>query len=695
MFHMFSGQLPIEPTPTASNTQRPARKINRSCSECTRRKVKCDSGHPCASCQYYRIPQDCVYRQRSMRQTTSKSALEKATGTLRRQAKVLELLFPNYSLNELTGKNRAGLLDLLSIVPDQCEPVEMQAGQSLTVTSPTLSGELEEAHEQSSEEFDGEESGQERHWNEPAQNLTTIAASDDINAISLAGDKHRRSYLGITSVSAVLKALFRLCPAAKDYTVEQSKKWPEIQHEELPSFLPNPAYNVMSTTAPNLLREQRYIAFYFEHIHAITPLLHEDYFRTTFAAGTRQTPSWLGLRNMVLVLGSIASGSDTAHIQYYSQARQFLDFDSLASGNLETLQSLCLLGGYYLHYRNSPNMAYAVLGAAQRLAIALGLHRESAPRVDHQDPEVDQYRSIQLEIRRRTWWSLYCLDTWASMTFGRPTCGRWDTSTMNTMLPTALDAEDCAAASLKASVQFCHIGNRLQHRFAQSTRINIQEAQTLDRELQDWYSFLPPIIKDTNNKPPRVTVAREFLRNRYYNVRLILSRCFLLYMAYEDTKKHPPGQFELQMAEMCRGIATEAIEAIALHWVPNRIQVWNSAWYLFQACTVPLLSLAMGVPSNLDSIESDPLEACHTNLNKALEIFADMKPWMRTSDRAPDIVAVLFQAVSEDAKGIRRTPAVTDGVSHLFGWVDEQLMDIDWGALLLDKSISQNSFWQL
>lgn len=265
---------------------------------------------------------------------------------------------------------------------------------------------------------------------------------------------------------------------------------------------------------------------------------------------------------------------------------------------------------------------------------------------------------------------------------------------MNTLLPTALDPEDYAAVSLKASCQFCHIGNRLQHRFAQSTRINIQEAQKLDRELQGWYDALAPIIKDTNNTPPRITVAREFLRNRYHNIRLMLSRCFLLYMAYEDTKRHPPGQAELQMAEICRAIATEAIDAIALHWVPNRIQAWNSAWYLFQACTVPLLSIAMGTSLNLSSIEPDPLVTCHTNLEKALEIFADMKPWMRASDRAPDIVAVLFQAVSEEAGGVRRTPSVTDGGSHLFGWADEQLMDMDWSALLSDENTSQNLFWQ-
>ncbi|GKU11053.1 unnamed protein product [Fusarium langsethiae] len=687
MFHIFQGQVLSEATP-----QQPTRKINKSCTECTRRKVRCDGGYPCANCQYYQVPQDCVYRQRSIRQTTSKSAIRQATDTVRRQAGVLDLLFPNRPLDELIGKDRDELLRLLSLNPEYFERVEPESSRSRVVTSPTVSEELEEARESSSDELESEESGQGRHWNEPAQNPTTVAASDDINAINLAGGKHRRSYLGITSVSAVLKALFRLCPAAKDHTIEQSKKWPEVQAEDSPSFLPNPSYNALPT--PNSLREQRYIGFYFEHIHAITPLLDENSFRTTFTAGTRQAPSWLGLRNMVLALGSIASGSDSTHIQYYSQARQFLDFDSLGSGNLETLQSLCLLGGYYLHYRNSPNMAYAILGAAQRLAIALGLHRESSARVDHQDPEASQRHLVRLETRRRVWWSLYCLDTWASMTFGCPTCGRRDTSTWNTALPSAFNPEDYAAVSLKASVQFCHIGNRIQHRFALSTRISIEEAQAFDRELQDWYDSLPAIIKDTNNTPPRITVAREFLRNRYYNVRLILSRCFLLYLAYEDTKKHPLGQSELQMAEMCGNIATEAIDAIAIHWVPNRIQAWNSAWYLFQACTVPLLSLAIGSSLRLNGIETDPLEACHMNLNKALEIFSEMKPWMRASDRAPDMVAVLFQALSENAEGIRRTPSLSDGGSHLFGWADEQLIDIDWSVILVEDMMSQNLFQQ-
>jgi len=74
------------------------------------------------------------------------------------------------------------------------------------------------------------------------------------------------------------------------------------------------------------------------------------------------------------------------------------------------------MGGFYLHYINRPNMAIAMTGAALRMACALGLHRES---FNEQNPNSDM-----VEQRRNTWWSLFCLDTWASTTLGRPSMGR-------------------------------------------------------------------------------------------------------------------------------------------------------------------------------------------------------------------------------------------------------------------------------
>ncbi|KAK1690412.1 fungal-specific transcription factor domain-containing protein [Colletotrichum godetiae] len=486
MFHSFDSRRSSSGSRACS--PKPSRKVNRSCQECTRRKVKCDGGHPCASCQYYKVADSCEYRQRSRRHVVSRSTLEKTTEQLRAQSSVLQELFSGVPVDDLVGKNRAELLALLP--RESLIDVRFTAPQAdpSPVSIPAADKDDEvDGYDGLTQNSENGEAADDRYFEEPTQEPATLGFGDDINAISLATDQHRHPFLGVTSMSAVLEAIFRLCPAAKEHTARRAKTW-NVLH--CPSHL-LPSLSLVSTNAGlNHLREQRYIDFYFDHIHSINPILHEDDFRRELAAGIRLDGSWLALVNMVFALGSIASGSDFLHVQYYKQARAHLDLDSFGSGNMESLQAFCLLGGYYLHYRNSPNMAYAVLGAAHRVAIALGLHQEPARSrakiVTKHDTNI-----LRAETRRRTWWSLFCLDTWASLTLGRPTCGLWDSSTMNTLLPKPMFSDDHVAASLRASCLFCHICHKIQHRLAQPARLSAPEAIAFDRELVQWHDSLP------------------------------------------------------------------------------------------------------------------------------------------------------------------------------------------------------------
>lgn len=520
----------------------------------------------------------------------------------------------------------------------------------------------------------------ERRWDESLDQRGSIA-SDDVNAIGLAQDHHVRSYLGMTSMSAVIRAIFRLCPSAKDHTVQCSKTWSSMPSQPLPSI-------PFLERDPDLdrLKEQRCIDFYFEHVHSITPFLDEEEFRRQFAMGTRNDASWKGLLNMVFVMGSIASGSDSLHEQYYRQARSFVNLESLGAGNLDSLQALCLLGGYYLHYRNSPNMAYGILGAAHRVAIALGLHREPRHRGNIADPAEAARNQSRIETRRRTWWSLFCLDTWGAMTQGRPTCGRWDSSTMDTSLPTATSQDDWPTLSLLASTQFCVLCDRMQHRFARFGRLSIQEVNDFDNELVKWYEALPPTLTDAAQSPPRFHIAREFMRTRYLNARMLLTRSSFLYIANGHRKNltelAPEPQ---QLLDTCCSVASDTIDAIALYWTPNRVHVWNAGWYLFQACMTPLLSIA--VDKNMHPSAVHNVAAWRASLGKALETFAEMRPWMRSTDRSPDIVSALYEALTADYEGAFSTPSGA-GSLDLFGWYDDQLSEIDWSTFLGGENVA-------
>ncbi|KAI0384779.1 fungal-specific transcription factor domain-containing protein [Hypomontagnella monticulosa] len=625
-----------------------------------------------SSCTYYKVSHLCNYRQRNKRNAVSRSTLEEVSERLRSRTEILEQLFPTTVIDELIGKTRDELLDALRV------PVVPKGGTDEL----SRSAEDPEVVDDSAQVSENGEPTADRQWDESSHQPPVLQAGDDVNAVNLATDHHRRSYLGVTSISAILRAVFRLCPSAKHRIAEQAKRWP------VNPILPQSVPFLSGDLGSHLLKEQRCIDFYFEHVHPIVPMLDEDDFRTSYSLAHRRDPGWLGLLNMVITIGSIASGSDTLHEQYYEQARTFLDLDSFGAGNLESLQALCLLGGLYLHYRNAPNMAYAVLGAAHRVAIALGLHRESRRRnantIEIQG-DATPTKVNRLETKRRTWWSLFCLDTWASMTLGRPTCGRWEPTTMDTLLPSLVTEDDHMAMSLCASTQFCIICNRIQGRFAQFNRLTTVEAVAFDQELQAWYASLPSVLRSPANSPSRLTIAREFMRNRYLNIRLILMRSLILYLAHSRIQKAQLGHEELQIIETCRVVAGEAVDSIALYWTPNRIHVWNSGWYLFQACMVPLLSIV------IDSSRSDPnaesLASARASLVKALETFSEMKPWMRASDRGPDIVAAIYEAITGEAEGAGRTPS-QDGDSNFFGWYDEQLTfgtELDWGSFLTDE----------
>lgn len=529
----------------------------------------------------------------------------------------------------------------------------------------------------------------ERQWDESIDKPAAVVSSDDINALGLATDRQVHSYLGITSMNAVFRAIFRLCPAAKDHTAQYAKSWNDAG--SIQSVLPSLSI-LGRDPALGVLREQRCIDSYFEHVHAFTPFIDENEFRALYASGARRDTSWMGLLTMVLVMGSISSGSDSLHEQYYRQARAFCSLDSLGAGNLESLQAFCLFAGYYLHYRNSPNMAYGLSGAAHRVAIALGLHREPRSNLSNTDlASIDRYRS-RVEFRRRTWWGLFCLDTWACMTQARPTCGRWDGITMDTQLPSPFDADDQPGLILQESSRFCLIFDKIQHRFAQRGRVTTTEIMLFDAELQAWYGALPPILKQGDLSTSRFQVARDILKTRWYNARVILVRSMLLYLVQDCKKK--PGELTMEQRDMmesgCR-VACEAIDSTALNWIPNRIHVWNSAWYLFQACTVPLISMALERSMRRSSPPSDALASWQGSISKALELFGDMRPWMRPSDHSPDIILALYESLTAFVDGPVPTPSATDGSVDLFGWYDEQLNEMDW-TVLLSEDLSHSEF---
>ncbi|XXH00712.1 hypothetical protein Hte_007062 [Hypoxylon texense] len=598
--------------------------------------------------------QDQVQRELAMRQIPVAEAAAK--GQTAAEALVAKL-FP--------GRDPASLVDL----PAQ-ELVEL-ARDALSVEhcSPSASLDQPSLGESATER---EESDDERGWQEVRLHEDEVC--DDVNGLSL--NIHRRSYLGASSIHAVFRAMFHVKPS--------------LQWELQSSIVPKDAATAQGTApwtrsyqnVPPALEEETAINAYFAHIHGIVPLLHEPHFRQVWRRGQRCDRPWLALLNMVLVLGSLAVGDEESSSIYYVRAQDYLDFELLGTGCLESLQALCLLGGLYLHYKNSPNMAYAVMGLAYRIAIGLGLHLQPArPIPGTSSAEDASGGSWRPQIRRQIWWSLFCLDTWGSMTLGRPTLGRYDTKTMNVqpVVVAAGNAEKTppndAALSLESARAFCLIATKVQHRLAQFSPMSIDEIVAFDAEVQSWYQGLPLVFLYLDRCPASLLSAQYIMRNRYFNLRLLLFRSILLRYAYAKVPLESLPAGDREAVRMCRDLACEAIDQLFLSRQSlNKILVCSAVWYLYQASMVLLLSIMV----DPDYYESPKWRAA---VERALSLLSDAIPWSRAAVRSKRVVENLLRICTTTAT----SPSGVSDLNNLEGLPGDSL----WSLFGLDTFIDE------
>ncbi|KAK1147239.1 hypothetical protein N8T08_001978 [Aspergillus melleus] len=516
---------------------------------------------------------------------------------------ILEQLFPTVSPESLCGLSRETLRQLIERQDSGVEEMSTEVQEAAHVR-------------------DGNEDDQ--AWDEADKLMQHSSAYDEVNNLSLTFDRSH-SYLGFSSVGIMLHSILEISPKI------QTKLAQDLQaHASHLSIAPDDGNT--SPSGEIVLTSELCIDAYFAHVHAITPMLDEADFRRRVQENNAEDGPWQALLNMVVVMGAVALGqweSDLIRNSFH-QARCFMNLEILGSVQIESLQALCLLGGYYLHFRSTPNMANAVLGAAFRMAAAMGLHKESI--ITHSTRQTPSDQS-EAEMKRRSWWCLFCLDTWASMTLGRPTFGRWDGSMMDTHFP-GEHHRDPAVSILRASVEFCLIATEVQERFAQAIPVTTEEMFHFDQRVQDWYKALPAIVNQFHGGLTNVAIAQAYLRNRYLNLRILLYRPFLLQlsqsvMARSDT---------IAMAIVtCRELSFEAIANIADSIIPNTIWAWNSTWYLYQACMVPLFIMA-----------TDPQHSeagkCRSKIQDALVAFEALIPWTPAAKRSHSIVKSIFEA---------------------------------------------------
>lgn len=610
---------------------------------------RCDGQSPCSQCLSSRAPKRCFYDKHRQRVIPSRKyvyhhilskhantnfgrTLEALSQSLEECRSILKRLYPSHDIQALLPLHRQQLLELLGKAPESNinglpSPPLNPSPVPIDMSSPSENG-FSTLEHMSCPDMD---------WDEENSAVDAIGdVADDVNALSFPADR-QASYLGASSIKAALMVMLKVQPGLRN-----TMTTPPFSNVEIVQNLPAMKQKSSGPTEPQRVpwswKGQTLIDAYFKRIHIFIPMLDEASFRADYLEGQRFDVPWLALLNAVFAMGSIVAmkSDDYGHLNYYNRAMEYLPIESLGSSHIETVQALALIGGYYLHYINRPNMANAVLGAAMRMASTLGLHRESlahAPSGSHTD-------ITAAETRRRTWWSLFCLDTWATTTLGRPSFGRWGPA-INIRSPEAGtasgrdSAQHAGTLPLIENIKFCKIATQVQDLLAISPLLRAEDRCNLDGELVKWFSSLPWLLRTSEPCAEPLFIARCVMKWRYQNLRMLLHRPVLLNLASSGASH--AAEHDIVAIEACRDLAKQTIEDISREWARNQMSGWNAVWFLYQAAMIPLVSIFW-------QWDSPRVPEWQKQIDMVLELLEQMEDWSLAAHRSREVVWRMYEA---------------------------------------------------
>lgn len=214
-----------------------------------------------------------------------------------------------------------------------------------------------------------------------------------------------------------------------------------------------------------------------------------------------------------------------------------------ASPTLESAQAR-LIQVLYLLTTSRFNQAWYVFGTAIQLISALGLHR----RAGRKPREVPKGNYIEMQLRKRTFWTAYILDKYLGVIFGRPR--HYNDEDIDQEAPDSVNDEDMTPTGPVASHQRgkkdCHVDALIYHSrigtiISEAARTvysikqtshkeRITAAHRLGKDLQRWRESLPPYLGSIHPSSLIPTFRRQSitLRIAYCHAIMHINRLFLL-----------------------------------------------------------------------------------------------------------------------------------------------------------------------
>ncbi|KAL9101794.1 MAG: hypothetical protein Q9163_002990 [Psora crenata] len=221
---------------------------------------------------------------------------------------------------------------------------------------------------------------------------------------------------------------------------------------------------------------------------------------------------------------------DQSEVFYFTAKSLSNPLAQLEDAELWSIQALALMATYML-LRSRRNTAFAYAGMAVRSAYSLGMHREETLVIF---PPVEQM------ARRKLWRSLFILDRFLAVSFGRPVAISEEECSGEILAPSSHaqlhpsqpDPHHVCAVGLEATVRSCHVMGTILRTVYQQRKISTKLAQELADKCKEWSEHLAPNLHWRQASPDNVRQAIAILHCNVVHCHsiILLTRPFFLYL---------------------------------------------------------------------------------------------------------------------------------------------------------------------
>ncbi|KAF1346519.1 fungal-specific transcription factor domain-containing protein [Delphinella strobiligena] len=381
---------------------------------------------------------------------------------------------------------------------------------------------------------------------------------------------------------------------------------------------------------------------------------------------------------MVFALGAIdvsrlGQKLGSLHLDYFSIAiTHYLD-GLIKADNTQTVQGLLLVGYFAIMESHSVN-AWHVAGQAVRVAVDIGLHGAPAP---------DAYSLVDMEMRKRRFWSAYAIDRNVSVNLGRPSAIRDADITVELplqltddellsypsllSLPLSRPARHDDTSTLIHIIKARKLQSRIQDIFypgdasAAATTDLEWHRDTIRTELDDWIANVPRFAH-----PIAVTYQSTEWFQIVYSHSLIL--------LYRPLPASPTTT--LPALQICADAAISFINSYSSLYAKNKITyTWLALHGLFMASVTMLYTIWVSPQIRRSTTKA----VIKTNVTSCLALFQVMRDFWPLAARCHEVIDCLGRvSVALFDKPDEQDPIPADtrlANEQHFGEVNAEYMD--------------------